>query len=565
MIIPENDSGCPELFFRGGDHRGDSICVNVGEIVTLDTYYNGFCFTKYRKYTTVNEVSFTVRLRGEAVLRLLCFDGERINVVSQCEGGSELCLTAMLSDLPEKGILYPEINAKTDAEILGGEYTAECSPDNINVCAAICTFKREQYVTRNLELMRAYKFSFLNRVFAVDNGRTLDAHALSDDFIKVLPNRNYGGSGGFTRGIIEAADGGFTHVILMDDDVELMPQTLEQMTVFVSLLTEEYRESWFSAAMIPLDDPRRQFELGAVWNGKEAEICKHNIDISNREALVDNLSNPNVQYGGWWTLLMPLSVTENGLPYPFFIKFDDVEYGMRKPNGTEIITMNGISVRHEAFDRKTSFILDYYNLRNELAINTIYGKCNGFGAAKRFLYEICKELMLYRYGNIPLVLDAARHFLKGPLFLRDTDEEQLNMSLINRAPKLVKLSDIPQWNEILRCDEHLKNKHISLAMALTLGGHLIPSFLLNKEIRAVPLSRTGAADCYGRKAVIQYQLGGDNGILTTRSFLSMLKYGILGCGMAIKIAVCFPRARKRWTTHKHEITGFDFWRKHLEI
>lgn len=560
IIIPKDEA---EMYFRGGSINGDRIILRAGERLTFDAYYNGFCYTKYREYTTVTQMMLLIESSGSISVSLMCYDGKESRCIAHGNDGD--VLIAILSELPENGILYPEITAEKDSVIYGGCYSSECAPEDINVCISVCTFRREQYVLRNIELLRSYDFSFIRRAFFVDNGNTLDFDALSDNFISVLPNRNFGGSGGFTRGLIEAKDGGYTHVILMDDDVEFHPEALEQMTVFVSLLKKEYKESWFSAGMIPLDKPNLQFELGAEWNGKEAVVHKNNVNICERTALVDNLVNPDVQYGGWWTLLMPVSVTDNGYPYPFFIKFDDVEYGLRKAESTEIITMNGIAVRHEAFDRKKNFILDYYNLRNELFVNALYNKYGALGAVKRLWYEVVKHLALYRYDNIPLVLKAAKDYIGGLYFLKNCDEERLNSLLIASAPKLKKLSDIPEWSEEKRCDDHVLNKKITIKMLLTLGGHLIPSFALKKEINAVPLSRTGVIDCYGKKAVIQYQLDGDNGIYTHRDFAKMVKYGFLCIGMSIKLFFSFNRTKKQLITRKDEITSYSFWKEHLQI
>lgn len=556
LIIPEKPKHS-KLYYRG------ETALAAGGAVSFDTYYNSFSYTKYRNYTDVKSVVFSCRFGGTARLELCVFDGaEHIICGDEFSGAAEL--SADLYTLPENGFLYPKITAITDVAFESGEYRAECAPADISCCIAICTYKRESFVIRNTALLRGAEFSFIRRVFVVDNGNTLDA-SMSDGFIKILPNRNFGGSGGFTRGLIEARDGGFTHVILMDDDVEFHPQTLEQMTVFISLLTEEYRESWLSTAMIPLDDPSCQFELGAEWDGKRSVVHKHNVEILNRNVLLDNLDNPDVEYGGWWTLLMPVSVTNGGLPYPFFIKFDDVEYGMRKPFNTEIITMNGIAVRHDAFDKKKSFVLDYYNLRNELAVNAVYGKYGGFGAAKRFMYEAAKHLSLYRYDNIPLVFRAANDFLSGAKFFLACDEEKLNGELIRSAPKLSPLEEIDGWNESLRCDDHVLDKRLSPAMVLTLGGHLIPAFMLKYEISAVPLSRTGAVDCFGKSAVIQYQLGGGAGILTKRNFGKFLRYSFASLGMALKLIFGFGKAQKSLLGGKDELCSEKFWRKHLGI
>lgn len=556
-----------EIIFPQGNIDETMFCrgrtlLKSGNILSFDTYFNSFSYTKYRDYTRVSDITFSCEIKGKALVSLCVFDGEE-KVIIETQAENTIELSVDLSELPPNGFLYPKITAVTDCEFVRGEYRAECEPNNINVCIAICTYRREQYVLKNIELLRNSEFSFIHRVFVIDNGKTLDP-MLSDEFIRILPNKNYGGSGGFTRGLIEAHDGGFSHIILMDDDVEFFPQTLEQMTVFMSLLTKKHSKSWFGTGMFPLDKPWEQFELGAQWNG-ELTSHKHKIDLREPRNLLDNLNNDDLDYSAWWTLCMPVSVTENGLPFPFFIKGDDIEYGLRKNIGTEIITMNAIGVRHEAFDRKTSFVLYYYNVRNELAVNAVHKKYGTFKALKRFWFEILKQLILYRYDNCNIVFMAVWDFLSGVDFFLKIDEEQLNKELSQRVPQLVPLSEIPEWDESMRCDEHTRNNKITAAMLLTLGGHLVPSFALKKGLEAYPLSRIGTEDTFLRKAAIQYQLGGDKGIRTRRSFSKFAKYAFRALGQSFVLLFKYRSAQKKYIQRSGEITSFEFWREHLDL
>lgn len=570
MIVPEEKS---ETYFRGGEVHKDKILLSAGETLSFDTYFNSFSYSKYRDYTMADGVEFVFDFCGEVSASLWVFDGEDHFLCEKTANGKErssLALSVAFAGLPQNGFLYAKIFAKRNSEFLSGEYRTECKYQPIRCCVAICTYRREAFVLKNIELLRSRKLTGIDRVFVIDNGKTLDALSLSDSFIRVLPNKNCGGSGGFTRGLIEAEQGGYSHIILMDDDVKFHPETLEQMTIFLSILKAEWSESWFSAAMITLDNPKEQYEMGAKWDGKTANkkaiVQKHKIKIEDREALLKNLENPEVQYGGWWTMLMPVSIVKKiGLPLPFFIKFDDVEYGIRKPVGTEIITMNGIAVYHEAFDRKTSFVLDYYNLRNELIVNCIYADLSLIGALKRIWHELLKEFLFYRYECCLLVFRAVEDFLCGVDFFLETDAEKEHKRRIRLVPKLVPLADLSQWNETLRCDAHKRSDQITIPMVFTAGGHLIPSCLRKKENYAVPLSRVSAADLFGRKSVIQYQLGKEEGLLTTCSFRKLIKYGFASLGMSVKFMLQFGRAKAQFQNRYTELSSLEFWRNYLEL
>lgn len=557
LILP-TDAEYSDMYYRG------DLSLNSTQTVSFDTYFNSFSYTKYRDYTVVEEVAFTCTVDGQAEVQLCVFDGEE-HIICSTRGNGTMSLSVEFSKLPENGFLYPKITALSHCTIIGGEYSAECSSRDISVCIAFCTFKREKYILKNIEQLKSAEFRFIKHIFVIDNGNTLDVDSLSDDFVSIHPNKNYGGSGGFTRGLIEAYDGNYSHVILMDDDVEFHSETLEQMTTFISLLSEQYKESWFSAAMLPLGNQWEQYELGAVWNGSIISQ-KSKVDVRKQLNILDNLHNPNVNYGAWWCLCMPVSVIDKeALPLPLFIKFDDVNYGLDKLDGTEIITMNGIAVQHEAFDVKASFVVDYYSLRNELITIALHKKNGICTALSRFILEIGKHLIRFRYDNIPIILKATEQFLEGADFLLNCDEEQNNKDISAAAMKFVPLDTIPEYKEAVRFEEFPKSKAIGVCMILTLGGHLIPSFMLKKELIAVPAARAGAVAMFRRKAIIQYQLGGNSGILLRRSFRKFLKYSFKSVGMIFKILFRYKKVKKDLIARKSEITSLEFWRKRLDI
>lgn len=559
VIIPETKHDT-ELYYRG------SLTPADGGSLSFDTYFNSFSFTKYRKYTTINDIRFFCEFTGRARIEMCVFDGEE-HILCGGEFSGEAEISVEFSELLEKGFLYPKITALDDFSFVRGEYRSDCVPGEISCCVAICTYKREDYVLKNTGLLRKYKFSFIDRVFVVDNGNSLDCAALSDDMIKVLPNRNFGGSGGFTRGLIEAHDGGFSHVILMDDDVEFHPEVLERMTVFASLLKPEYSGAHFSAAMLSQNVPYIQFEMGADWDG--LRICHggHNIDVRTPGALLDNNNGDDISYGAWWCFMLPVSdIDEFGLPYPFFIKMDDVEYGMRTCENAPIITMNGIAVRHEDFDNKYSMHLEYYLLRNQLVLNTIQNRKPLANGIFRFLGVSFKHLVLYRYDNIPVVLKAVDDFLEGVDLFLSCDEEQKNRELISISPKLQPLSQIPEWNDDMRrAARGRDHKVLTPAALLSLAGHLYPPFLQKKGVGAAPLSLAGADDTLRYKAVIQYQLGAQTGMITRRSVRKFVIYSAKILCMTFRLLFRFSKVKKDYLSRKSEITSLDFWRRHLGI
>ena len=139
------------------------------------------------------------------------------------------------------GMVSFSLQAETTGAICyGGSYeTIEepLHPNPVHLALDLCTFRREAFILRNLTMLRK---AFLDNpdsplygnlsLFIVDNAGTLDAAQLADDAVRVVQNPNTGGSGGFTRGMLEILHAAetlpVTHVLLMDDDILLDPEVL---------------------------------------------------------------------------------------------------------------------------------------------------------------------------------------------------------------------------------------------------------------------------------------------------------------------------------------------------
>ena len=89
---------------------------------------------------------------------------------------------------------------------------------NVNIAVDICTFKREKYLERNIRQLKrdilfndALEVSDRISIYIIDNGKTLKADPEMQELldscggkVQVFENKNAGGTGGFTRGMMEA-------------------------------------------------------------------------------------------------------------------------------------------------------------------------------------------------------------------------------------------------------------------------------------------------------------------------------------------------------------------------
>lgn len=323
---------------------------------------------------------------------------------------------------------------------------------DVRIAIATTTFKNEKYILPNIEMIRRNVLGSDDAVadalhlFVVDNGRTLDAGALSGEHVTVIPNANEGGSAGFARGMMAAleADEPFTHVLLMDDDVRISPESIIRTYNLLSLATDEYANAFINGAMLEMEHPQKQFEdVSHVRSDGVYRRLKGDLFM---DALPDVVMNEIIDvevsqsYGAWWYSCIPLSaVCKNGFPLPLFVRCDDVEYGIRTQ--PTYMTMNGICVWHASFTQKFRAPVDCYQyVRNYMIMNALHGISN----ETLFLARADRTLRLYlrsmAYETAELIVAGLEDYLKGPEWLMEVSGEAVLKANNAKAEKLVPLA-----------------------------------------------------------------------------------------------------------------------------
>lgn len=263
----------------------------------------------------------------------------------------------------------------------------------------------------------------------------------------LFSNKNTGGSGGFTRGIIEAlrSDEEWSHVLLMDDDVLIDPEVLIRSSNLLSLIRDGYRNHFISGTMLRMDRPWQIHENTAQWNGIRIISHGKGRDVRNYED-IRMLERPLVRdnrYAAWWYCIVPLSRDiENDLPFPFFIYGDDMEYSLRKAEG--IISLNGICVWHEPFEQKYSPVMKHYFLsRNILILNSRIKKSfKLYHSLMRLHLNFLVPLAVHDYDGASLVLESVKDFLKGPDYVMNLDDEKKIKELNGKVNPLKKREEV---------------------------------------------------------------------------------------------------------------------------
>lgn len=314
----------------------------------------------------------------------------------------------------------------TEISICENSVYVKCEDPNPVSCAIIfCTYKREEYIVRNVNyLLENLKeqTDFSCEIIVVDNAKTLSQSDFSGKVV-LIPNENTGGSGGFKRGMETARKiGGFTHFVLMDDDVEIDFVAIRKMLNFLCFLKPEFADLCISGSMLYMDKPTIQFEAGGRFERDGSQRgFGHFLDLSKPENLALNERENPINYGGWWLMCMPFKLIEDGeFPLPFFLKYDDVEYALR--NKLRIITLNGVGVWHEKFEAKYNSASEYYNTRNYLHLTAMY--CGNFNSRKWVKKRIRAKKVRQQYKMVEAVRLGYEDFLKGLEWLKCLNAEE---------------------------------------------------------------------------------------------------------------------------------------------
>ena len=414
-----------------------TIRVTAGAHASFATYFNAFPWGIWSQNTSVRSPALRLEVEGAAVLTVHSVSTSGIRTVvtelSVVGGDIEFDLESIPADA---SWLWLEVHAGQDDVVLRDvQWLVQADEhQDVRPAVAVTTMNR---VDDCLRLLRALGSDgmpdLLSRVFIVDQGSqrigsTAEVGALAPGVdVRVIVQDNLGGSGGFSRGMIEALDTDATHVLLLDDDVMLEPESIRRMCAFASVAADA---PLVGAQMLSLIDPTVLHSMGEVvdrrtmwWVATEPEMIAADLADHPIESTPAFFNQKPVDFNGWWMCLIPLAVVrEVGAALPYFIKWDDAEYGLRaSAAGHRTITLPGAALWHVPWTAKDDGLdwQAYFQLRNRVATALVHSR-----RPRRVLSDSWRNdvnhLIGMQYGAAELRCMALRDILSGPEHLQST-------------------------------------------------------------------------------------------------------------------------------------------------
>lgn len=596
IVFPSNERFDQqwELFYRGEkavyDQDNGILFIPQFHLFEFTTYLNAFSVHKWKKYTNIQDIRLRLQIKGDFQVRLLGYRLDVKNPIKTELGCFKICETERKEFVftypkaKKEAFLSFEIEAFSPCELYGGYFEGTYGPSDVkpvNLSIATTTFRKEDFIESNLALLKKEilepdgELREHVRIHVIDNGRTLNTGKWNDDHITIHPNKNVGGAGGFARGMIESlnqqpkAD----YILLMDDDVLLLPESIRRLYRLLRVLRPEYRNYFISGAMLRYEKMNRQHEdVGFVHGDGSYGPLKGTFNHRKiKDILVcdeEPLERPYM-YAGWWFCCIPSSAVEkNGLPLPLFVRGDDVEFSLR--NQARFITMNGICVWHMGFTYKFSASMELYQVhRNSLILQAVSGVCSDIDFIRRMKKLFRARVLSLDYNGAELILDALEDYLKGPEFIARDSGESIMKEKGRKNEKLENLRNFP--NIDIDLDEVYRyiprNFLHTWLYRLTYNGHIFcPTFLLKKRpgIVAYDWDYSPEANFWHKNllAVNPYLKAGALRTLDKERYHGLMKRKGRLLSRYKKEHLSLER---RYRNNKKVFTSMEFWNKYLGI
>ncbi|WP_227997928.1 glycosyltransferase [Nocardia australiensis] len=452
-----------------------SLSVGAESEVSFCTYFNALPASYWRRWSILGSVVLRLELAGHGrvdVYRSKA-DGSRIHVqgkefavaMAQATGpesvaerghagprkrrtsntGAESVSVEFETDLgpfEDGGWIWFDITTDTEVTLLaGGWYAPIEAPGDGSLAIGMPTFNRPTDAVKTLgalgsdplvlEQIAAVIIPDQGNRKVVDEPGFAEAAAVLGDRLAIHNQPNLGGSGGYSRVMYEALKTtAAQYIVYMDDDIEIEPDSILRALAFARFAKSPML---VGGQMLNLQERSHLHSMGEVvdrgifmWTSApnveyDHDFSKYSLSDRDNSKLLHR--RIDVDFNGWWTCVIPRQVAEEiGQPLPLFLKWDDVEYGLRaRTHGYPTVTLPGAAVWHMAWSDKDDAIdwQAYFHLRNRLVIASLHMPGDGRGMIVNTVKATLKHLLCLEYSTVAIQNEAIRDFLAGPQQLFD--------------------------------------------------------------------------------------------------------------------------------------------------
>ena len=458
-------------------------------------------------------------------------------------------------------MLFFRITADSDVTLKDLALVTDTEPVREPKLGIVIThFNRQEALKKATERLEAAfaqseQLATSAKVFVIDNSDNCGLNKTQHRAI--IPNENYGGAGGFSRGLLELVESDdYTHALFMDDDASCHPESITRTLSFLSY-TRSPRVA-IAGTLLQEGDRSTVYESGAFFDGICHRIHK-NLNVTNSTHVVLNDREgfkPN--YGGWWFFAFDIREISH-FPFPFFVRGDDVAFSIT--NNLQVVCLNGVAAFGETFESKHSAMTAYLDTRAHIAQQLAVLDHSRYAVLRGCLRFFVISLFSYRYGSAAAVCLALEDLFSGPEFFAN------NLSMSTRLPMLrelskndysEKLEKSPQNMAIYTFEtDRLPRKLLRLA---TMNGFLLPDFLLRKNsIFQKPGFKARFSQVFGHRSIYYADSAASSGELAAINRKKMLGLTLRFGKIFVAILWNFVTLTKSYRDAFEALASKKFW------
>jgi galactofuranosylgalactofuranosylrhamnosyl-N-acetylglucosaminyl-diphospho-decaprenol beta-1,5/1,6-galactofuranosyltransferase len=405
------------------------------------------------------------------------------------------------------------------------------------------------------------------------------------DRLHVIEQPNLGGSGGFSRSMIETVEAGQSdYVLLLDDDIAIEPEGIRRAVTFANYATDPmivgghmfdmYAKSVLHAFAEGMDD--RNFMWGPITPSR------HDFLKSNLRQTRWLHRRVDARYNGWWMSLIPVSaVKELGLSLPVFIKWDDAEYSLRAAEkGIRTVSLPGAAVWHVSWvDKDDSQDWQaFYHARNRLIAALLRSELpRGGRLPLANLATDVRQLLSMQYFAVSARHAAYANVLKGPRGIHaDMPTRQAKVralaSKFSDGGVIRSRADLPptdQWNADL--SNYRRNPPPRMVMRATVAKFVLRGiFRANRHDQQTAEMHIAFEDAKwwivpSFDSVLISNADGSGAVWHKRDPKMFRKLLFRSIRYSVRFAVEWSRLSRAYRAYEDRLVSMDEWKKTLGL
>lgn len=426
------------------------ISLNKGDIISFETYINAFPIEKWYSYTKAKNVQIVIRTSEKVNIQVYNstgvyerdsnnrFSGKRkIDTDIKCIEYDEYKeYTINLKEKNLSGVIYPIIEAMTDCELLGGEYTSD-TPKGASKCRIcyIVSYNRDANTTRsninaiiNNPLYDGEYIVVCDMTGELSSDVFIDNSHVCSRMIQIPTSKNPGDSYNAAISYINSEAGEeYTHGIVVDSTVLVDEIILDRLVSFISLLDDVRSDMIIQGDLIK--DNYLLDSSGYIIKDNKPDVRYNNFDLREPSDFITSSTCEEIDFFKFGVLCLPLKCFK---AFNQDLRTNVELYCYLHNDNLKVTNLNGFFGRL-CNKESRRIIWDYYYKYRDYYIAIVDSEFELDKTEYRLFVE--KEVKIQRKkGNIEAafaIIEAANDFLDGPEGLDDEYcLEEINERLI---------------------------------------------------------------------------------------------------------------------------------------